>query len=64
MTNVVKFPPRFLHSERSVLGREVLRLVREEGARNVDDLARLTGANPEVIDAMLDRMVAMAGGAA
>ncbi len=35
MANVVKFPPRFLHPERSVLAREILRLVRECGARNV-----------------------------
>ena len=56
MANVIKFPPRFLHPDRSVfLGREIWRVVRDCGAHNVDDLARLTGANPLVIDALLDR---------
>jgi hypothetical protein len=50
MTDVIEFPSRFLHPERSVLGREILRLVNECGARNVEDLARMTGANPMVID--------------
>jgi hypothetical protein len=64
MANVIKFPPRYLHPERSVLGREVLRLIRECGARDVDDVASLTGANPVLIDALLDRAVAMRGGVA
>ena len=64
MATVIKFPPRFLHPERSVLGREIERFVRECGARNVDDLAHLTGTNPVVIDALLDRAVAMRGGVA
>ena len=64
MADVIKFPPRYLHPERSVLGREILRLVRECGARTVNDLARLTGANPMVIDTLLDRVVAMRGGVA
>ena len=64
MTNVIKFPPRYLHPERSVLGREILRLVRECGARNVGDLVRLTGANPVVIDALLDAVAMRGGGAA
>ena len=64
MDNVIGFPPRYLHPARSALGREVLRLVTECGARNVYDLARLTGANPVVIDALLDRAVAMKGGVA
>ena len=62
MANVIKFPPRYLHPEPSVLGREILRLVRECGARTVDDLTRLTGANPMVINTLLDRVVAMRGG--
>ena len=61
---VLKFPPRFLHPFRSVLGREVLRLAEEGKATNVPDLARLTGANPVVIDRLLDRYVAMQGGVA
>ena len=61
---VIKFPPRFLHPERSIVGREILRLVSKCGARNVDDLVRLTGANPVLIDALLDRAVAMKGGGA
>ena len=64
MANVIKFPPRFLHPDRSVLGQEIIRLVRDCGAQNVDDLARLTGANPVVIDTLLDRAVAMKGGVA
>ena len=64
MANVIKFPPRYLHPERSVLGREILQLVRECGARTVDDLARLTGANPMVIDTLVDRALAMRGGVA
>ena len=61
MENIIRFPPRFLHPERSMLGREVLRCIQECGARNVADLARLTGANPAVIDTLLDRAVAMRG---
>ena len=64
MANVIKFPPRFLHPDRSVLGHEIWRLVRECNAQTVADLARLTGANPLVIDALLDRHVAMKGGVA
>ena len=59
MATVIKFPPRFLHPDRSVLGQEIWRLVRECKAQNVADLARLT--NPLVIDALLDRHVAMKG---
>jgi hypothetical protein len=61
---VIKFPSRFLHPTRSVLGREIWRLVEEQAAFNVDDLARLTGANPAVIDKLLDQAVAMRGGVA
>ena len=58
MDNVVRFPPRYLHPVRSVLGREVLRLIRSSiGVRNVADLARHTGANPAIIDELLDRAV-------
>lgn len=65
MANVViKFPPRFLHPERSVLGREVFRLVEEGKAVNVPQLARLTGANPAVIDRLIDWAVDMKGGVA
>ena len=64
MANVVKFPPRFLHPDRSVLGHEIWRLVRDCKAQKVADLARLTGANPLVIDALPDRHVAMKGGVA
>jgi hypothetical protein len=64
MDNVIKFPPRFLHPGHCVLGQEIIRVVRERAARNVADLARLAGANPEVIDALLDRAVAMKGGVA
>jgi hypothetical protein len=46
MENVVRFPPRYLHPERSHLGREILKIARSGLARNVDDLARMTGANP------------------
>ena len=59
---IVKFPPRFLHPFKSVLGQEVLRLAEEGIATNVPDLARVTGANPAVIDKLLDSYVAMQGG--
>jgi hypothetical protein len=36
MANVVEFPRRYLHPEKSYLGREVLRLSRQRLARNVD----------------------------
>lgn len=59
MNNVVRFPPRYLHPEKSDLGRAILRIVRAQlGARNVEDLARMTGANPTIIDELLDRAVA------
>jgi hypothetical protein len=61
---VVRFPSRYLHPERSVLGREILRLIRECGARNVEDLVRMTGANPAIIDELLDRAVAYREGTA
>ena len=61
---VIKFPPRFLYPFRSVLGREVLRLAEEGVATNVPDLARATGANPSVIDKLLDSYMAMKGGVA
>ena len=64
MDNVIKFPSRYLHPTRSVLGREILRLINECDVKNVDDVARLTGANPAVIDTLLDRAVAMRGEAA
>lgn len=58
MENVVKFPPRYLHPEKSVLGREVLRLAALwDGKGNVWDLAQATGVNPAIIDALLDRLV-------
>jgi hypothetical protein len=63
--NVIKFPPRYLHPEKSDLGREILRFIRGGfGVGNVDDLARMTGANPAIIDALLDRAVAQIGGVA
>jgi hypothetical protein len=47
--NVIKFPSRYLHPEKSYLGREILRLCRGDfGVKNVGDLARMTGANPEI----------------
>jgi hypothetical protein len=64
MENVVRFPPRYLHPERSHLGREILKIARSGLARNVDDLARMTGANPAIIDALLDRAVAYREGTA
>ena len=58
MDNVVRFPLRYLHPERSDLGRAILHIVRAQlGARNVVDLAQMTGANPAIIDALLDRAV-------
>jgi hypothetical protein len=64
--NVVKFPPRYLHPQKSDLGREILWIARSgrQDVHNVDDLARLTGANPAIIDALLDRAVAYVGGVA
>jgi hypothetical protein len=63
--NVIKFPPWYLHPEKSDLGREIWRIVRGGfGVRNVDDLARMTGANPAIIDVLLDRAVALIGGVA
>jgi hypothetical protein len=64
MENVVRFPPRYLHPERSHLGREILKIARSGLARNVDDLARMTGANPAIIDALLGRAVAYREGTA
>jgi hypothetical protein len=58
MENVVRFPPRYLHPEKSALGRAILKIIRNGLARNVDDLARMTGANPAIIDVLLDRAVA------
>jgi hypothetical protein len=63
MDNVVKFPPRYLHPSKSDLGREILRIARSNRSdvHNVDDLARVTGANPAIIDVLLDRAVAQGG---
>ena len=41
MENVIRFPPRFLIRKECVLGREIVRLVRECEAQNVNDLARI-----------------------
>jgi hypothetical protein len=62
--NVINFPPRYLHPEKSDLGRIILEIARRGLARNVEDLARMTGANPAIIDALLDRAVAQIGGVA
>jgi hypothetical protein len=64
MHKVIRFPDRYLHPEKSDLGREVWRLARVNLARNVGDLARLTGANPAIIDVLLDRAVAYREGTA
>ena len=57
MENVVRFPPRYLHPEKSHLGSEILKLALGGLARNVGELAQITGANPAIIDALLDRAV-------
>ena len=62
MCNVVRFPHRYLHPDKSDLGRTILFIVRAQlGARNVVDLARMTGANPAIIDVLLDRAVSQRG---
>lgn len=62
MEKIVSFPDRFLHPLHSVLAREILRLWRQGLARKVEEFARLTGANPILIDRLLDQAVAMRDG--
>jgi hypothetical protein len=61
MENVLRFPPRYPHPEHSWLGRAVNSLIGKPDIRNVPDLARHTGANPAIIDMLLDARVAYYG---
>jgi hypothetical protein len=57
MQNVVQFPKRYPHPEHSILAKTIEQLIRTKQVSGVMDIARLTGANPYVIDAFLDARV-------
>jgi hypothetical protein len=58
MENVLRFPRRYPHPAHSWLGKAVSRLIDKPGVRNVMDRAQHTGANPAIIDMLLDAQVA------